>query len=56
MKYGDEKYNYEVNGAKNSTRALGYSIKMATVKDLAKKRAEVQKRRELKEYENGFIS
>lgn len=55
MKYGDEKYNYEVIGAKNSTRALGYSIKTATVKDLAKKRAEVQKRRELKEYENGFI-
>ena len=51
MKHGDEKYNYEVKGAKNSTRALGYSIKMVTVKNLAKKRAEVQKRRELKELE-----
>ena len=56
MKYGDKKFNYEVKGAKNSTRALGYSIKMATVNELAKKRAEVQKRRELKEYENGFTS
>ena len=56
MKYGDKKFNYEANGAKNAMRALGYSIKMVTVKNLAKKRAEVQKRRELREYENGFIS
>ena len=56
MKYGDKKFNYEANGAKNATRALGYSIKMKTVKGLAVKRAEVQKRRELKEEGNGFIS
>ena len=49
MKYGDKKYNYEVKGAKNTTRQLGYSIKVKTVKGLAAKRAEVQKLRELKE-------
>ena len=52
MKYGDRKYNYEANGAKNSTRALGYSIKVKTVNGLAAKRAEVQIKRELKEYES----
>ena len=51
MKYGDRKYNYEANGAKNATRALGYSIKVKTVNGLAAKRAEVQIKRELKEYE-----
>ena len=49
MKYGDRKYNYEANGAKNSTRALGYSIKAKTVKGLAGKRAAVQMKRELKD-------
>ena len=48
MKYGDRKYNYKVNGAKNSTRALGYSIKVKTVKGLAAKRAAVQMKRELR--------
>ena len=52
MKYGDRKHNYEANGAKNSTRALGYSIKAKTVKGLATKRAQIQMRRELKEYES----
>ena len=52
MKYGDRKYNYEANGAKSSTRALGYSIKVKTIKGLAAKRAAVQMKRELKEYES----
>ena len=52
MKYWDRKYNYEANGAKNATRALGYSIKVKTVNGLAAKRAEVQIKRELKEYES----
>ena len=52
MKYGNRKYNYESNGAKNSTRALGYSIKVKTVNGLAARRAEVQIKRELKEYES----
>ena len=52
MKYGDRKYNYEDNGAKNATRALGYSIKVKTVNCLAAKRAAVQIKRELKEYES----
>ena len=49
MKYGDKKYNYEANGAKNSTRAIGYSIKVKTVKSLAVKRAAVQMKRELRD-------
>ena len=52
MKYGDRRYNYEANGAKNSTRALGYSIKVKTIKGLSEKRAAVQMKRELKEYES----
>ena len=52
MKYGSKKYNYEANGAKNSTRALSYGIKVKTVNGLAAKRAEVQIKRELKEYES----
>ena len=52
MKYGDKKYNYEANGAKNATRALGCSIKVKKVKGLAAKRSEVQMKRELKEYES----
>ena len=51
MKYGDKKYNYEANGAMNSARALGYSVRVKKVKGLAAKRAEVQKLRELKEDE-----
>ena len=52
MKYGDMKYNYEANGAKNATRALWYSIKVKTVNGLAAKRAQIQMKRELKEYES----
>ena len=52
MKYGSKKYNYETNGAKNSTRALDYSIKVKTVNGLAAKLAEVQIKMELKEYES----
>ena len=48
MKYGDMKYKYEANGAKNSTRALGYSIKVKTISGLAAKRAAVQMKRELR--------
>lgn len=51
MKYGDKKYNYEAIGAKNTTRQLGYSVKVKTVKGLAAKRAEVQMKREIKESE-----
>lgn len=49
MKYVDRKYNYEANGAKNATRALGYSIKVKTVNGLAAKRAAVQMKRELRD-------
>ena len=51
MKYGHKKFIREANAEKHSARALGYSIRVKTVKGLAAKRAEVQKLRELKEEE-----